>query len=288
MKGNHRIWTLATLGMFILAGTASAFETVRISNFQPHQLDKTYPITGAYGSKSDFYTVSRNSSLISKITPANSKSTLVAYTDVSKLSGLYSAFTKRNGENFDFQAISVCQKEKTLPIFYVVNGFTGEILKIQDKSLERVAVDYEKFPDYKYEDGNDGFRGLTVDCKNDKLFVAKEKNPNIVYTIDLKTKTVEHEHNLSTGEEKAEDISDLFYFNNQLYVLQKNISSVLVMNPNKPGTTSFVRRYDYSQAKTKTPIKNSSGYKNAEGLVVFEKSIYLFLDSKDVIVELKI
>jgi hypothetical protein len=181
-----------------------------------------------------------------------------------------------------------------------VNEVNGDILKADQTNLVPLQIGYKGFSDYKYEVGKDGFIGVSADCENQILYIAKQKKPNQVFAVDLKLSKVIKQYDLSTGSDFDDDISDLFFKDQRLFVLQKNINNIAKVNP--VLSESYVeQRYDFSSISELTTAKNENNDESgiAEALIVRNGSILLFLDqrktnkanddkSKDVIVELKI
>lgn len=295
MRKRYLIRSLVVLGLYLAQGSVVAKE-ISPDSVTYHQLSESYNISGAYGVQNYFFVVNDKDSIIYQLSWDQNKNTkLIPYRDLSKLNGYYSYAKQVKGEDkFDLEGVTSCTDNNGF-VFYVVNEKTGDLLKINSQGLLKLDINYENFPDYKYEEGNDGFMGVAADCGAQKLYVAKQKNPNIVYTIDLKQNAVTKAYDLSTGSDSEDDISDLFFTAGKLYVLQKNKTNVLVMNP---YTGNTFNNFGYSSISDRTTT-NDKGI--AEGLVVQGGSVYLFLDqkknlstykpqdkSKNVIVEFKI
>lgn len=309
LRGTHKI-IMVVLGLYTGFSSAYAFQTIAVTKTAKLPLSENYRISGANAIGDSFFVVNNTDAEIYQLTRAQNltnspKSSLVPYKNLSTLNGYYSYAKNISGEDkFDLEGVTFCQAPKNAQngglIFYLVNGKTGDILRVQGDNLQKLELNYENFPNFRYEVGNDGFMGVTVDCSDQKLFVAKQKNPNIVFAIDLNQKAVTRSYDLSSGSDLEDDISDLFFNDGQLYVLQKNRASILVINPAKNGQDIFLKNYDYSIVSDLTMSSEDVGI--AEGLVVRDtsagKSMYLFLDqkvaptqadkNKNVIVELKI
>ncbi|MEZ4845578.1 MAG: SdiA-regulated domain-containing protein [Bdellovibrionota bacterium] len=221
--------------------------------------------------------------------------TLVPYKKLEELYGYYAYAKSISGNRkFDLEGVTSCSNNGM--VFYLVNEKTGDILKADSKNLTKLNINYDSYPDFSYDLRNDGFMGVTADCATNKLYVAKLKNPNIVFEVDLNLGKVVRQFNMSTGSDSEDDISDLFFKNGQLYVLQKNITSIALVDPTVKSNNFVSKRLDYSSMSDLTKIDEIG---IAEALVVQNNSIFLFLDqrksnkanndqSKDVIVELKI
>lgn len=308
LRGISRICSIIlTLGILFSSETF-AFENIPVAKKDSltHSLDQNYSISGAYGAGTHFFVVNDKDPVIyqlgwSKDTQGQAHSKLNEFKRLDTMYGYYSyAKTIKGYKKMDLEGVTSCTGNNGF-VFYVVNEQNGDLLKIESNSslkqdvLTKLDITYDDFPDFRYDEGNDGFMGVTMDCSKNRMFVAKQKNPNIFFEIDVRAKRVVNAHDLSTGDETQDDISDLFFKDNQLYVLQKNKTSVLVVNPYKPvSDPNFrIKNYDFS-AMSQFTKRNEKGI--AEGLVVQGNSMFLFMDSqrvttqktKDVIVELKI
>ena len=284
MIKTSKFFALVFLGWALHSTPVSAIQNIQIQNFRSLPFDKNYnyDITGAFGTGNHFFAVSGSS--IYQLTQGLKPNTtsLLPFEDLKTFSQFYTV-TKATGR-LVLEGVTSCNDT-----IYVVNQGTRDLIKVQNQTLQKIPVSYEQFPDYKYEEGSDGFIGISADCDRQVLYVAKQKNPNKIFFIDLKSAKVVNEYDLTTGSDTEDNVSDLYFSNGLLYILQKNINSILVMDPMKSGNEAKVKRYDYSIAETITKDANHErGI--AEGLVVVsqQKLIYLFLDSKNVIVELKI
>jgi hypothetical protein len=301
LRGNSRIKSVTLALCILFSSQVFALETITLDQSQTrtHPLNASHQISGAYGMQSYFFVVNDKDPMIYQLSWAEDsvtkqkKTVLNPYRNLEKLYGYYSyASSIKGSKKFDLEGVTSCSSNGLL--FYLVNEITGDILKADSKNLSKLDINYEDFPDFRYDVGNDGFMGVTADCANQKLYVAKQKNPNIVFVVDLNAKRVVNSFDLSTGSDAEDDISDLFFKDNKLYVLQKNVTSIAVVNPNK--TSNFIeKRYDYSVMSSFAKTGDDG---IAEGIVVQNGSAFLFLDqkksdtayskSKDVIIELKI
>lgn len=290
------------VGLTLSFSAAFASEKITITQTKNLPLDQNYNIAGAYGNSKYFFTVNNTDQKIYQLrisddNPEQSK--LFQYKDLTGLDGKYDVVGSHNVEkNIDgklnLEGIAFCPAPKNSTqgglIFYLVNGKTGDILKVQGNTMKKLPINYENFPNFEHNVGNDGFTGVAVDCQNQKLYVSKLKNPNIVFSIDLANNIVIDSDDLSTGSDSEDDISDLFFSNGRLYVLQKNITMIQVIDPAIKEKTLVEKTYDYSIASDTVKIGDRG---LAEALVVQDQSIYLFLDrgsdqpQTSVIVELK-
>ena len=267
------------VSLLLIAGPLVAKE-IDPNQVQYHSLSETYQISGAYGVEKYFFVVNDKDPIIYQLSwfqesaTSSPKTKLTPYRNLSELNGYYSyAKNIKGNDKFDLEGVTSCTDANGF-VFYVVNEKTGDLLKVNSQGLRKLTINDENYPNYRYEQGNDGFMGVTADCGSQKLYVAKQKNPNIVFVIDLKTNVVSKAYDLSTGSNAEDDISDLFFTGGSLYVLQKNKNSILIMNPTTGARTGNL---DYSSISKRTM---SGEHGLAEGLVIQGGSAFLFLDQK--------
>lgn len=105
---------------------------------------------------------------------------------------------------------------------------------------------------------NAGFEGIAADCEREKLYVAKERQPRYIVKTDFNgnvdgilivpTNSRHYTAVLSPMDGKSNfliepDISDLYFFEDNLFVLERNSGSIAQL---QVDTGKLVARYDYS------------------------------------------
>lgn len=300
MRGT-RFQTIALSLGILFSSAAQAYNTIEISSDNAKSLPiNAQGISGAQVHNGHFFVTKEGETTIYKAHidfSGNTTTTIAPHRDLTTVFGKYAFSKALNGKKYDPEGLTSCTDANGI-VFYVVNEVNGDIIRTDSKELYALPITYADFPKYKYDEGKDGFMGITADCTNKKLYVAKLKNPNVVFAIDLNLNKVVAQYDLSTGSDTEDDISDLFFYSGKLYVLQKNINHVAVVNP---ATAKTETRYDFESIAETTMAKSAKGDQIgiAEALIVRPGSILLFLDQrksnkanndsfKDVIVELKI
>ncbi len=237
------------------------------------RLDKSYEISGATVVKNRFYVVTDNDSeKIYEWDPKNTEQELTTAIDLTKINGYrnYSAANKIN-----FEGISYCKNA-----FYIVNEKNNDVLKITNKNFSALPIDKNVFD---FNSDKKGLEGIAIDCKGNRLFVSNQANPQRVFVFNLLNSTHLTTFDLSEqGVTKENNISDLFFENGYLYVLQKNRTSILMIHIHQ-DQQRWIKRLDYSafsglyDAFDKEGNKKSKDF--AEGLTVLNGTeFYLFYD----------
>ncbi len=122
---------------------------------------------------------------------------------------------------------------------------------------------------------NSGLEGIAVDCENNILYLAKERQPRFVVVYDLCKEKVVDRFNLSTEEG---DISDLKYENGFLYLLERNDNYITKINT---VTKQIVDRVSYKSvcSHPEGKLYGPSEYGLAEALLLTPTEIWLGLDN---------
>jgi hypothetical protein len=119
---------------------------------------------------------------------------------------------------------------------YVVNEQVRHVLKINlDKmKLEHLKLDLtQAFKDIgtplEKISNNAGFEGLALDCNQNILYIAQERDPRAIIIYDLKNNSyqgiIQTKPNSKT--QISPDYSDLYYQNGYLYALERNEWNIL-------------------------------------------------------------
>lgn len=160
--------------------------------------------------------------------------------NLKKLKGYWvyylSTFFWRDGERlikapWDLEGAAVCGDE-----LYLVNEQTRHVLKIANESIEKIEIDFR--PVFKEMgsplntlSANAGFEGVAVDCANSTLYIAQERSPRAILTVDLKQRSVSNYFDTSTENNPNPDYADLYFTQGHLYVLERNMRRVLKVSP---------------------------------------------------------
>lgn len=288
------------LGVLLFSRQAHSFDTVVVKNITAQPLNKSYRISGATQFNYNYYAVTKNDSNIYLLQNDETQKKSI----VSKLGSAIDLKTFNHGLGYysitknhelNLEGISACSN-----VFYLVNENMANLIKVDiadanNKKLTEMKINdggFEDFKDSSQKGFIQGFIGISADCKGNILYVAKRQTPNKIFVVDISNPKNNHVINsFDLGTELKDNISDLAYVKGLLYVLQKNSNSVFVMQPQSNGKFLEIARYDYSASSNYTRKSDDEG--NAEGLIVREKSngakqVYLFLDSKNAVLEFQI
>ncbi len=111
-----------------------------------------------------------------------------------------------------------------------------------------------------------------------RFCIWRERQPRFLLTVELKTLSVTGKFDLDNG---AEDISDLWYENGFLYMLERNsyqISKLDVSNMRVIDRRSYGRTCNPSEGRLFEP----SDYGMAEALLLTSNEIWIGLDNNSV------
>jgi hypothetical protein len=162
--------------------------------------------------------------------------------DLSKLDGYASfrqdpVFVKNNKLNIkrlDLEGITGCGSMR-----YLADERSRNVLVIdlQKKTLKTLPVDFTELKGV-YDGGeNAGFEGVAIDCQKNLLYIAKERQPRYLITVDLKShkiltyadvKDPDYKSNLPTF---GLDFGDIYFAEGFLYGLSRNERAVIKIDP---------------------------------------------------------
>jgi len=264
----------------ILLGAAFIFSTspllafeVQPENITTIQLDQVHQFSGAHTVKTNLgettFVVKENDPIVYRVIQdaASKKVRLEPFRDLTKLKGQYRFAKSFIGKNYDLEGVTACKT-----VVYTVNESSAEIIRADLEYVSTLEVNSENFPDYQYNPGaqlKDGFIGITADCDRQVLYVAKQNNPNMIFVVSLTKKDTEGkylvvgQYNLSSGSDVEDDISDLFYFGELIYVVRKYGPEVAIVDPTKvcdeTNKSCMIAKYDLSAISRITTAKDASG-----------------------------
>jgi len=194
-------------------------------------------------------------------------------------------------KRIDFEAIAVCDG-----VFYLADERVRQIVEVkQEKEQTRfrvLPINFSSFKDLASGGDNAGFEGVALDCDNDVLFVAKERSPRRIFKIDLKKGTLLSDHDLKGSDRSGQkvihpfnggnglmeisaDISDLYYTDGFLYVLERSTYEIAKVDPK---TMKVVGRVSYFTT-TKHAYQTGEPFGLAEALALTDKEIVLAFDN---------
>jgi len=182
---------------------------------------------------------------------------------------------------FDLEGLTKCKEA-----YYLVNEQVRHVLKIENNILEVLPIDFKNvfkkngFPIEKIST-NAGFEGVSVDCKNQVLYIAQERDPRAIIQVDLKTNKVQEMFLLENKKTKngSLDFTDLYYESGFLYILQRNeylISKYDLINKKIVAKLSFEKLKNLNAREL---YDTGEPYGLAEGLAMSEDTIYISIDN---------
>lgn len=227
---------------------------------------------------------------IYKVRYENDRFFYTNYLDISKLQGHNSYFAKallfKHGGRmvkspFDLEGITYCNDN-----FYIANEQARHILKVNKRSIERLKIDFEPIfkklgtPLSKIST-NAGFEGITIDCKNQILYVAQERQPRAVIVIDLKTKEPIdiYQTEVPKGNKVSPSYADIHFEKGHLYLLERNSHLITKINAK---TKKVISRYQFGTTNSlhlRDIYDTGEPYGLAEGLAMDSNRIYIAVDN---------
>ena len=211
------------------------------------------------------------------------------YLDISKLQGHGSYFAKallfKHGGRivkspFDLEGITYCNND-----FYIANEQARHILKVNKRSIENIKIDFSSifekfgFPLEKIST-NAGFEGVTIDCKNQILYIAQERGPRAIIVVDLKTKeAIDIYQTEQEKENKHPDYADIHFENGFLYILERNFHRVLKVDPKTKKIVDTVTFGHTDSLHLREIYDTGEPYGLAEGLALSKKQIFIGIDN---------
>lgn len=180
---------------------------------------------------------------------------------------------------FDLEGMTACSNT-----FYLVNEQAREVLKITNE-LKKLDIDFKVpfkkfgFP-LKKVPVNAGFEGITVDCKNKKLYIAQERSPRAIIEVDLVSNKVIQMFKTKDDDQKYPDYADIHYHNNHLYILERNTYTILKYSLKDK---KLIERYSFLKMDNGNSAKElydtGKPFGLAEGLAFDKETIYIAFDN---------
>ncbi len=193
-----------------------------------------------------------------------------------------------NDLRYDLEGMTVCGT-----IHYLINERVRHVLAIEDaKLLKKLPIDFlSAYPDLFKGGGNAGFEGIAADCEGKILYVAKERDPRVIFKVDMNTWKVLEVKDFPTSDRAGQkvinfmtgvglmeigpDISDLFFQNGYLYALERNTHEVAKIDPKD---FSVVARTSYYRSE-KDLYQTGEPFGIAESLTMTAGEIWIGIDN---------
>jgi hypothetical protein len=225
----------------------------------------------------------------------NHRFALIDWLDLKKLTG-YSEYeeslanvkiVKKKHRRFDLEGIASCGDK-----IYLANERVREVLVVSNrKSIAKLPIDFSAHPKLNEGKANAGLEGVAVDCKKQILYVMKERDPRLLFKIDLKTNKIVKSGDFAgsnrqgqkvidpfSGEglmEIGPDTADLFFTDGFLYALERNTFEVTKINPDTFAVISRVSYFGTERLLYETP----EPFGLAEALYITNTHILIAFDN---------
>ncbi|MEO0435922.1 MAG: SdiA-regulated domain-containing protein [Pseudomonadota bacterium] len=130
---------------------------------------------------------------------------------------------------------------------------------------------------------NAGLEGVAYDARQHLLYLAKERDPSVIYVFELDEEgqaTYLREFSIEPAADAHphQSISDLFFADGFLYALERRAYSIAKVNPR---TGAVVSRASFAQLRDASGALylDDKGYGLAEAMLLLEKEILLGIDN---------
>ena len=194
-------------------------------------------------------------------------------------------------DNSDLEGIEVCNSA-----IYILNERNSKVYFVNENKAEELKVDYKNWEAENKTDlhidkwRNAGYEGFAIDCKNQKLYLAKErKAKNIddgrfIFEVDIKTEKILRKIEIKAIASNP-DFADVKFEERDgmqfLYVLERNSYTVVRLNL----STNEIMRYSF--AKIAASEKNQQNlyitdheeFGIAEALLLTKTQIWIGVDN---------
>lgn len=165
-------------------------------------------------------------------------------------------------ETLDIEAIDICGDS-----FYISNEKTDSIFMIRkDEPIQKIKISAKDTGVEKYFfNGNKGFEGMAIDCENQIMYLAKEREPRFLLTVDLKIKKILKKWDIPMPVGSF-DYSEAKYESGFLYVIERMPMLVTKINPK---TEQVVAKYSYQN------MEKGPGYLYGPAVNTFGEALLL-------------
>ena len=166
--------------------------------------------------------------------------------------------------------------------FYMIEEWENDVFKIDPTNckLEKIEINWNKLNIKDDEWGNKGLEGLSIDCENEILYIAKERQPRRIFKINLKTNEISEPFtDILNIQKEGYDISDMKYENGFLYILERGRGLVTKINPVTKETKSVSFNHIVFKKGQRIYKNKHQEYGMAEALLLTKNQIWIGLDN---------
>ncbi|MEW6307403.1 MAG: esterase-like activity of phytase family protein [Verrucomicrobiota bacterium] len=186
-------------------------------------------------------------------------------------------FAKEKHGRYDCEGIARDAQDR----FYLCEETDRWILRHdpKQKTVERLAIDWSPVTNYfSAVDANASFEGIAIG--GNRLYVANERSTGRLIVVDLDTLKVIDHFSVAPKDRPAADVhySDLCWFDDSLWVLLRESSLVLRVNPH---TKKVLAEFSFAAMERADDIIYSNPFPTStmEGLAVDATHIWLVTDN---------
>jgi hypothetical protein len=165
---------------------------------------------------------------------------------------------------------------------YLTNERARQVLRVNAGKVELLPIDFRGFKEVQEGGSNAGFEGVAVDCTRDLMYVAKERSPREIFTVqmtDWKVLRTDEVEPLAASAGKAAgvapDFSDLAFDQGHLYVLERSARQITKVDP---AGMRVVARFSYERAE-RGLYDADPRFGLAEGLALSSSQVVLGFDN---------
>jgi len=185
----------------------------------------------------------------------------------------------------DFEGITHCGDK-----FYLANERLREVLLVTNKEIRKLDIRFENDKYISMGFNNKGFEGITIDCENNHLYLAKERAPRRIFKIDLKTFNLIESFDLPHSDRQNQSVVNIFtfaglmkvspdfaglsFYKGHLYVLERNTYEVSKIDP---LSKKVIDRYSF--IKNARQFQSIEPFGMAEALFVDDDFIWIGFDN---------
>lgn len=180
----------------------------------------------------------------------------------------------------DFEGITKCGED-----FYIVNEQVRHVLKINQKRIEQIDIDFLSYFDKKVADANTfslnaGFEGIAIDCKHKRLYVAQERSPRRILIVNLDTNEIMEDFDIKLDENQMNpDFAGLFYEKHHLYILERNNYKIIKYDLLSKKVVTKLSFKKMGKLNLDELYNTGEPFGLAEGLALTKDKIVITLDN---------
>jgi hypothetical protein len=171
------------------------------------------------------------------------------------------------------EALDVCHN-----LFYLADEDNTKVYSSDVKGrLKEIPVQFaEAGIDPSTWKENTGLEGLAVDCRNNILYLAKEREPRYIMKVDLATGRILDQFNIP--ETESNDIADMKFEGGFLYLVERNGNYITKLNPQTKEVVAKVSFKDVVNEQT-GHLYEPTRYGMAEALLLTKDEIWIGIDN---------